>query len=957
MKTKLLIFAAIVACLCACSIQEVEPVSVGTGLEFDVTVNSTKAVKTAWEVGDMIYVFFDESATTGATGDNDLNYLVLTYSSSAKWEGSFHQPGTDMETYLRGRSGGKFDAIYSPYGDASVSGSPYSEGPYIVRSGCSYFLTQLQQKYTVSGNVVTMTITLAAPYNDVTQVYVDGLAQTSSTDWKLTCTDESGNGGLTRFDGAIYDPEAHSFTRHCADGPSDASIDGYAMGGGTVFYGIASEVTGDLTLTLTDAKSGSSASSFVKTGVSGVPRAVSVSVEDFFGPDAYRTVLYTDGTLIIDEPGCRRSANTAIHGEAIKVMDAWHTNASAYSLAGASKQPWYSVKDKILSIEFGSEVQPVNTKYWFYNCTALSSFDATGLDMSQCTAMGMMFGAVGKSSSETFDLDLSSFDLSSLSGTTALQSVFQNATGIKSLDISGWRIPSGATNCNNMFNGCTSLQRIYVDEGVDFSSVTNSTNMFRNCSSISGGNWTTLDETFLDKTYARVDTYGQEGYFTLKDADPGYVNPGYWATEKPTNVDSSLVGYTQSGFNVSQCIYTDDSRNQYVGYYDGNHDMVIAQRKLPYGPWRYCKVGQTVGWDSHNSITMIKDKAGRLHVSGNMHVSSLVFYSTDETGDISRLSAVTSLVGKDEINMTYPKFIQLADGRILYHYRVGSSGNGDEIYDILEDDGKWYRFLDTPLTDGENQRNAYFIDAVQGPDGWYHVAYVWRETYLAETNHDLCYLKTPDFKNWYAADGTKMTLPVKSSDKEALVDPIPQSGGCLNGGQQIGFDADGRPIIIYYKYDDNGYSQIYAARFEGSSWHISQLTNSTWRWSFGGGGSITKRITIAAPVAEADGSITVIYHFIYESATQLNSEIWIDGDSLEAEYEATPRSQPSRYGSWVKKIYTPYTGAGTLGVKMSYDITGKAYMLRWESLGNFNDMKPWVEIPPASELRVVKLNY
>ena len=957
MKRLFLTAAAAAVCICSCSLSELEPAIGSTGLEFDVKVTCTKAVKTAWEAGDMIYVFFDESATEGATEDSDLNYLVLTYGASAKWEASFHQPWTDMEAYLRGRSGGLFDAVYSPFGEASVSGSTYPEGPFVCRRGCSYFLTQLRQEYTVSGNTVTMTITLSAPYDDVTQIYVDGLEQTNSTAWQLSCTDESGSGGLTRFEGAIYDPAAHSFTRHCSDGPSDGGIDGYAMGGGTAFYGIASGITGDLTLTLSDAKSGSSAVSFVKTGISGMPRAVSVSVEDFYGSDSYRTVLYADGALVIDEPGCRRSANASAHGDVVKVMDSWHDKASAYVLTSGSKQPWASVRDKILSIEFGSTVQPSSTKYWFYNCSMLYSFDAAGLDMSACTAMGMMFGGVGKSSEVTFDLDLSSFDLSSMSGTTAIQSLCQGATGIRTIDISGWRIPSAANNSNNMFNGCTSLQRIYADEGVDFSAVTSSTNMFKGCSSISGGNWTTLDESFLDKTYARIDSYGQDGYFTLRNADPGYVHPGYWATEKPTNADSTLVGYTQSGFNVSQCIYTDDSRNQYVGYYNADHEMVIAERKLPYGPWRYCKVGQTVGWDSHNSITMIKDKAGRLHVSGNMHASPLVFFSTDETGDISRLSAVTSLVGKDETNVTYPKFIRLADGRIIFHYRTGYSGSGDEIYDILEDDGKWYRYLDTPLTDGQNQRNAYFIDAVQGPDGWYHLAYVWRETSDAVTNHDLSYLKTPDFKNWYAADGTKLTLPVKYPDSNVLVDPIPQKGGCLNGGQQLGFDSAGRPVIIYYKYDSNGYSQIYAARFEGSSWNISQLTNSTWRWQFSGGGSLTKRITIAAPVAEDDGTLTVIYHFIYEDAAQLNSEIWVDGDSLETLYEASPRSQPSRYGSWVKKIYTPYSGSGTLGVKMSYDITGKAYMIRWESLGNFGDVKPTVEIPPASELRVVKLNY
>ena len=431
----------------------------------------------------------------------------------------------------------------------------------------------------------------------------------------------------------------------------------------------------------------------------------------------------------------------------------------------------------------------------------------------------------------------------------------------------------------------------------------------------------------------------------------------YWTTTTPTDADSSLVGLTQSGFSVSQCIYTDDDDNQYVGYYNGDHEMIIAQRKLPTGPWRYCKVGQKVEWDSHNSITMAKDRSGRLHISGNMHAVPLVFFSTDESGDIATLKKVDALVGSDEIRVTYPKFITMDDGSLLFHYRTGKSGNGNEIYDAIGDDGTWHRYLDVPLTDGEGERNAYFIDAVKGPDGNYHVVWVWRETSMAETNHDMSYAYTPDFKSWYAVDGSPITLPIKLSDKKLIVDPIPQKGGCLNGGQRIGFDANGNVVIIYFKYDGNGFSQIYLARFRNGLWRISQLTESTWRWEFSGGGSLTKRITISSPVLESDGSMTVIYNFLYEDASPLRREIWIDPYSLKATAETSPRPAQARYDNWVGRIYTPYSGAGALAVRTSYDITGKPYMLRWESLGNNRDVKPDVEIPAPSELRVVRTNY
>ena len=40
--------------------------------------------------------------------------------------------------------------------------------------------------------------------------------------------------------------------------------------------------------------------------------------------------------------------------------------------------------------------------------------------------------------------------------------------------------------------------------------------MFLNCTQLKGGNNTTYNSSYLDKTYARIDADGQPGYFTVK---------------------------------------------------------------------------------------------------------------------------------------------------------------------------------------------------------------------------------------------------------------------------------------------------------------------------------------------------------------------------------------------------------------------------------------------------------
>ena len=76
-----------------------------------------------------------------------------------------------------------------------------------------------------------------------------------------------------------------------------------------------------------------------------------------------------------------------------------------------------------------------------------------------------------------------------------------------------------------MFQNCSSLTTIYVSEfnsetntGWTTSAVTNSGNMFSNCTKIVGGNGTTYNSSYVDKTYAVIDKTGTPGYLTnIKD--------------------------------------------------------------------------------------------------------------------------------------------------------------------------------------------------------------------------------------------------------------------------------------------------------------------------------------------------------------------------------------------------------------------------------------------------------
>ncbi len=314
----------------------------------------------------------------------------------------------------------------------------------------------------------------------------------------------------------------------------------------------------------------------------------------------------------------------------------------------------------------------------------------------------------------------------------------------------------------------------------------------------------------------------------------------------------------------------------FVAYYDANRQLTVASRDRHGSYWIYHKLDCWVGWDSHNYIAMAVDAAGQLHVAANMHRDPLVYYRTRIAGDVRSFVHEPVMVdAKLERSMTYPIFLHDADGRLVYKYRDGGSGNGNEIYNVYDPaTQQWSHLLSTPLTDGQGQRNAYFVGPVLGPDGYFHIAWVWRETPMAETNHDLSYAKSRDLVHWQKADGTPLTLPITLKSGE-IVDPVPVEGGMINNNTVVGFDPAGRAMITYHKFDSAGNTQIYVARREGTRWHIVQVSDwSGFRWDFRGGGSLDSRLFVsgAMPVGKDRVRVSVIrdgkpIDFLLDAAT------------------------------------------------------------------------------------------
>lgn len=417
-------------------------------------------------------------------------------------------------------------------------------------------------------------------------------------------------------------------------------------------------------------------------------------------------------------------------------------------------------------------------------------------------------------------------------------------------------------------------------------------------------------------------------------------------------VEKSMeIAEIPAGFPVRFCLLTAGKR-QYVAYYDKERRMTVASRTLGSEEWQYQVLPSEIGWDSHNYITMAVDDDGLLHVSGNMHCVPLIYFRTKKPGDIATLEML-NMTGENEDRCTYPKFMRDAGNRLIFHYRDGGSGRGNEIYNVYDLKTKrWSRLLDKSLTDGQDVMNAYMAGPTRGPDGWFHMHWVWRDTPDCATNHHLSYARSRDLLDWESGFGRKVELPI-TLDKDSLwVGPIPSGGGIINGGHRLFFDVDNRPLITYHKADAEGNMQVYAARPEGGEWRRHVLTDWSKPVDFSGRGSMGFIGIRIGPMSRVEPGILVM---TYRHRDYGSGRLVVDEKTLrplEKKVDIVPQYPPQ-----LSRVQSDFDG---MAVRRVEDIGGSGredvrYILQWETLGRNHDRPRKPPLPEPSVLKLHKL--
>lgn len=419
-----------------------------------------------------------------------------------------------------------------------------------------------------------------------------------------------------------------------------------------------------------------------------------------------------------------------------------------------------------------------------------------------------------------------------------------------------------------------------------------------------------------------------------------------WQVTETLDIDQ-----VPSWFPVGFSLLT-HGETQYVAYYDEDHQMIVAERRLGDKKWRKVELPSKVGWDSHNYITMAVGPAGDLHLSGNMHCVPLIYFRTQKPGDITTFKRLP-MTGQGEDRCTYPRFLKDAKGHLLFNYRLGGSGNGKRLWNRYDPKTKtWSRFFKTPMFDGKGKCNAYPLGPLKGPRGLFHVVWVWRETPDCATNHDLSYARSRNLKRWETAGGQPVDLPLTTDVKELVVDPVPVGGGIINGCEKLAFDSQNRPIISYHKRDKNGHMQIFLARFKGGKWQRHAVTDWKKEVDFGGRGAmpfIGIRISGLKRVNPSRFVITYRHRDHGSGRIVLNQETLQPVDEQVSLARQVPRS-----------VMKPKIDFPEMRVKAAEDLGDSGqqdvkYMLRWETLPAHHDRPRKPPLPPSSTLQLLRL--
>lgn len=284
---------------------------------------------------------------------------------------------------------------------------------------------------------------------------------------------------------------------------------------------------------------------------------------------------------------------------------------------------------------------------------------------------------------------------------------------------------------------------------------------------------------------------------------------------------------------------------QYTCFWNTERRVILARRLLPSGPWQKIEISDYTNSanDAHNTISLgISPKDGVLHVAFDHHGDDLHYINsvpglTSNPENVpwarSSFNAVTSYLANSYVTqVTYPRFITTPSGNMLFEYRYGSSGNGNQVLWEYTGDGQW-SFIGTYVDGISDSINAY-PHGLEYQGSRLHMSWTYRSTPDASTNFNLHYIYSDDDgRSWKDNSGSTVAIsgstPIRLANTSTEVWAIAQNRGLINQ-EHMTVDHDGNVHVLLshmpdYQGDDANFT---SARLKSQYYHYWRNTRGVW---------------------------------------------------------------------------------------------------------------------------------
>ncbi len=318
------------------------------------------------------------------------------------------------------------------------------------------------------------------------------------------------------------------------------------------------------------------------------------------------------------------------------------------------------------------------------------------------------------------------------------------------------------------------------------------------------------------------------------------------ASKKWALPTAALIAVSSGGFatkDTNTIVYRSDAHcydpvlnKEYVAWYNNAAgQLVISDSPAGSGVWTDHVATTPIPaiLDDHLIASITTDGAGCVIVAWGMHSTPQNVWVGSTPGDCTVTAAnviASPLVAGQavaEAAATYPVLRRLSNGNVVYLWRTGASGNGNQCVYLWNYVARVFTAVNMALFNGQSTRSAYLNTVWIDVCDRIGVAWQWRDSNAVADAFDCNMLYTDDFfQTTHSMDATLLPSSITSSNAPtALAQSIPKSATALyEAAQGFCFDAGRRGIAMNY-YDDGGGAgvQLHATRYTGSGYVTTQF--------------------------------------------------------------------------------------------------------------------------------------